>query len=421
MTSQTVTRYDLISSMGFDHPSDEMVEDPEGAWVPYAEYAALLQAVTDPENQPSQFGTRLVKEKNVRPSNQCLHAALTLGKDGWHCAACLRMFLPSGDTGAEQETVRLRYLLNGARAYIRSFAELTQHSTARADAMKLIERIDGLRPVETPQPAPAISMRISELASDTKSDPAASKRKLDFNSMRIRHAIVEGSKDKAAKAQAMAYLSHLDRADLLSEVVRLEMEVDRLQLAVNALRPDETSQKPTRWGDCDCGKPKSSDEYMFKKNHEVGCKALRGEMPSEEPRETSEKQMNFIDVVFDGPPSHLSGRFVETEDPTGKGISAGQWIDRGDGLWALRIPSLRSLLAEGVRSWCDSPLPGRAYPEYACGKCWTCRVRAALSSSPEEPSVRCTCFEDEHGPDCNEDGWMLRSMQRLTGESHGNS
>ena len=43
----------------------------------------------------------------------------------------------------------LRYLLNGARAYVCSFAELTQHPTARADAIKLVERIDGLRPDET--------------------------------------------------------------------------------------------------------------------------------------------------------------------------------------------------------------------------------------------------------------------------------
>jgi len=47
---------------------------------------------------------------------QCLHAQLTLGQHGWHCAACLRTFLPSGETGAEQETVRLRYELKDVRA-----------------------------------------------------------------------------------------------------------------------------------------------------------------------------------------------------------------------------------------------------------------------------------------------------------------
>lgn len=46
----------------------------------------------------------------------------------------------------------------------------------------------------------------------------------------------------------------------------------------------------------------------------------------------------FVDVVFDGPPAHESGRFVECERPDGSSCSVGQWIDRGNGLWALRIP-----------------------------------------------------------------------------------
>ena len=45
----------------------------------------------------------------------------------------------------------------------------------------------------------------------------------------------------------------------------------------------------------------------------------------------------FFDIVFDGPPSHESGRFVEVEDEHGKSIHVGGWIDRGNGLWALRI------------------------------------------------------------------------------------
>lgn len=46
----------------------------------------------------------------------------------------------------------------------------------------------------------------------------------------------------------------------------------------------------------------------------------------------------FVDIVFDGPPGPESGRFVECEDPQGRGMRAGEWIDRGNGLWALRIP-----------------------------------------------------------------------------------
>ena len=47
-----------------------------------------------------------------------------------------------------------------------------------------------------------------------------------------------------------------------------------------------------------------------------------------------------IRVVFDGPPSHESGRFVEVETPDGKSISIGEWHTRADNLWELRIPGV---------------------------------------------------------------------------------
>jgi len=50
--------------------------------------------------------------------------------------------------------------------------------------------------------------------------------------------------------------------------------------------------------------------------------------------------MKAINVIFDGPPSHESGRFVEVEDDAGRSINAGEWIERKDGLWALRITEL---------------------------------------------------------------------------------
>lgn len=46
----------------------------------------------------------------------------------------------------------------------------------------------------------------------------------------------------------------------------------------------------------------------------------------------------FVDVVFDGPPGHDGGRFIEVEDESGASISIGEWVDRGDGYFALRIP-----------------------------------------------------------------------------------
>lgn len=49
---------------------------------------------------------------------------------------------------------------------------------------------------------------------------------------------------------------------------------------------------------------------------------------------------DYIDIVFDGPPEVKSGRFVEVEDSRGASIAVGQWIKRGDGFWALRLPTV---------------------------------------------------------------------------------
>ena len=51
-----------------------------------------------------------------------------------------------------------------------------------------------------------------------------------------------------------------------------------------------------------------------------------------------------INIIFDGPPSHISGRFVEVETDDGKSINIGKWVEREDGLWALRINSLPQTL-----------------------------------------------------------------------------
>lgn len=41
-------------------------------------------------------------------------------------------------------------------------------------------------------------------------------------------------------------------------------------------------------------------------------------------------------VVFDGPPSHESGRFVEVHNAEGEGVTVeAQWMDEGDGFWTL--------------------------------------------------------------------------------------
>ena len=47
-----------------------------------------------------------------------------------------------------------------------------------------------------------------------------------------------------------------------------------------------------------------------------------------------------VNIVFDGPPGPDPGRFVEVETDGGRSINAGEWIERTDGLWALRITEL---------------------------------------------------------------------------------
>ena len=44
-----------------------------------------------------------------------------------------------------------------------------------------------------------------------------------------------------------------------------------------------------------------------------------------------------IDIVFDGPPSHQSGRFVEVENAEGHSIRVGEWLQRPDSYWVLRL------------------------------------------------------------------------------------
>ena len=45
----------------------------------------------------------------------------------------------------------------------------------------------------------------------------------------------------------------------------------------------------------------------------------------------------YIDIMFDAPPGPEPGRFIEVEDAKGNGVRVGDWIERDDGTWALRI------------------------------------------------------------------------------------
>jgi hypothetical protein len=57
--------------------------------------------------------------------------------------------------------------------------------------------------------------------------------------------------------------------------------------------------------------------------------------------------MKHIDIVFEG--NMPNALFVEVEDDTGKSIALGEWLQRPDGHWALRLNAfaVAEMLADG--------------------------------------------------------------------------
>lgn len=78
--------------------------------------------------------------------------------------------------------------------------------------------------------------------------------------------------------------------------------------------------------------PSKGDRYFMA---EPVC-TEKSDLP-EKATEPEKPAPGFIDIVFDGPPAHESGRFVEVEDENGCGTKVGEWVERPDGYWALRI------------------------------------------------------------------------------------
>ena len=85
------------------------------------------------------------------------------------------------------------------------------------------------------------------------------------------------------------------------------------------------------------------------------CPKCSADMPFAESKAPPVKDevIERVHVVFDGPPGPDAGRFVECETPDGRGINAGEWHERGDGYWELRLtlaqPSPQAEVIERVR------------------------------------------------------------------------
>jgi len=63
-----------------------------------------------------------------------------------------------------------------------------------------------------------------------------------------------------------------------------------------------------------------------------------------------------IFVVFDGPPGHESGRFIDVENARGQSVNAGEWSQRDDRMWQLHIcisREMSKLQAENERLYIE--------------------------------------------------------------------
>lgn len=73
--------------------------------------------------------------------------------------------------------------------------------------------------------------------------------------------------------------------------------------------------------------------------------------------------MAYIDIVFDGPPSNESGRFVEVENERGESVRFGKWVHRPDGYWVLRIEGAKEFTPYQHDTYETAP-PPVGLPQY---------------------------------------------------------
>lgn len=68
-------------------------------------------------------------------------------------------------------------------------------------------------------------------------------------------------------------------------------------------------------------------------------KRMFEEVEEKEPTVRPKTTFDYVDIVFTGPPGAEPPFpvFVEVEDPKGRSIKLGEWLEREDGYWVLRI------------------------------------------------------------------------------------
>jgi hypothetical protein len=111
-----------------------------------------------------------------------------------------------------------------------------------------------------------------------------------------------------------------------------------------------------------------------------------------------------VDIVFDGPPGHESGRFVEVESPPGRSVKFGEWVKRDDGYWVLRFanPALieRTAQIAAHRACCGTEhdaANGKLHGYcVVCGVPWPCDYAGKPPSSSCEQHDPSRLGDEEH-------------------------
>jgi len=105
-----------------------------------------------------------------------------------------------------------------------------------------------------------------------------------------------------------------------------------------------------------------------------------------------------INIIFDGPPGPEGGRFIEVETDDGKSVRVGEWQQRKDGNWGLRM---FILLPPG--GWPDiSALPPAKQPSWLQV---ANHGRSMTTNPPTEPMD--TTPRDPHLPPPEVVDWLL--------------
>lgn len=83
-----------------------------------------------------------------------------------------------------------------------------------------------------------------------------------------------------------------------------------------------------------------SDEIHMLKYHPDNHPGLEWYGPIGPPGDAPDSQRQPINILFSGPPGPSGCEFVDAETDDGKPIRVGEWIERPDGYWAIRITEL---------------------------------------------------------------------------------